>query len=250
MSRRLLLPLLSALALLLVAAPATFAAPAASPTAHAAADDDSICGDGELAVESDDGTIECTSDVVVDDGSDGDVSALCDDDTGDDSSDDWSDDSGDDAAIATADDCDDTVAAPLLTKLTGKVAGRGRAAKVRVTFTLDQPGEVALSLARTEAGTTSGKRCVTAAATKTKKGAKGKQAAKGKAKAKGGKKGKRCSRTAPIGGTAFVDGDSGANAFTVAQWKSRSLKPGSYKLTASPTDGDADVTTTFTVAAR
>ncbi len=242
MSRRPLLPLLFAFALLLFAAPATFAAaPAAAPAAHAAADD-SVCADGELAVESDDGTIECTSDEVVDDGSDDDVDALCD----DDSSDDWSDDDGSDdvdAEIASADDCDETLAAPVLTKLTAKVAGRGRGAKVTVAFTLDLPGEVALTLQRSATGTTSGKRCVAAAKT----GAKGKQSTKGK----GGKKGKRCSLTSPVGGTVVVDGDEGANSFTVAKWKARGLKPGSYKLTATPTDdGGKDVTATFTVAAR
>jgi hypothetical protein len=237
MSRRLLLPLLSALALLLLAAPASFAAaPAASPTAHAAADD-SICADGELAVESDDGTVECGSDEVADDGSDDD-DALCDDDWSDDGSDDWGDDDPD-AEIAADDDCDEAVAAPLLTKLAATVAGRGRGAKVTVTFTLDTPGEIALTLQRSEPGQTSGKRCVAAAK-------KGKKAAKGK-----GKSGKRCSRTSPVGGTAYVDGDEGANSVTVAKWKARSLKPGSYKLTATPTDdGGRDVTTTFTVAAR
>ena len=235
MSRRPLLSFLLAVALLLFAAPATFAAaPAASPTAHAAADEP-ICGDGELAVESDDGTIECGDDEVVDDGSD-DVDALCD----DDSSEDWSDDDGsdDDAEIASADDCDETLAAPVLTKLSAKVAGRGRGAKVTVAFTLDQPGEVALTLQRTETGTTSGKRCVAAA----------KQGKKSAAK---GKKGKRCSRTSPVGGRVSVDGDEGANSFAVAKWKARALKPGSYKLTATPTDdGGAEVTTTFTVAAK
>lgn len=244
MSRRPLLTLLSALALLLFAAPASFAAaPAAAPAAQAATDD-SICADGELAVESDDGTVDCVGDdEVADDGSGDAVDALCDDDWSEDSSDeDTSDDGADDAEIASADDCEETLAAPVLTQLSAKV-GRSRGAKVTVSFTLDLPGEVALTLQRTESGTISGKRCV---ATSSKRGSKGKTA-----KGKGGTKGKRCSRTVPLGGTTHVDGDEGANSFVVAKWKARNLKPGSYKLTATPTDdGGEAVTTTFSIAPR
>jgi hypothetical protein len=234
MSRRLLLPLLSALALLLVAAPASLAAATtAAPAAHAAADDD-LCGDGESAVESDDGTIDCSGDDVADDGSD-DADALCDDDG---SADDGEDDTA--AEIATADDCDEALAAPLLTQLSAKLSGRGRGAKLSVAFTLDSPGEVALTLRRSESGTTSGKRCVAAAKHGTR-------AAKGK----GGKKGKRCTRTVTLPGTVHVDGDAGANSFTVTKWKARLLKPGAYTLTATPTDdGGEAVTTSFAVAAR
>jgi len=249
MSRRLLLPLLSALALLLAAAPASLAAPPAAPAAHAAADDDAVCGDGELAVESDDGTIECTDDEVVDDGSGDDVDALCDDDWADDGSDDWGDDdSGDvEAEAAAADDCDEALAAPVLSRLSAKLAGRGRGAKLTVSFTLDTPGEVALTLRRSEAGTTSGARCVTTAAKKGKQAGHGKGGKKGR----GGKRGKRCSRTVTLPGTVLLDGDEGANSFLVTKWKARSLKPGAYTLTATPTDdGGEDVTTTFSVAGR
>lgn len=214
MSRRLLLPFLSALALLLLAAPASrAAAPAAVPAA---------------------------------DGAD-DVDALCDDDWSQEGSDDWGDETDDtdaaEAEIASDDDCDEALAAPLLTKLSAKLAGRGRGARLTVAFTLDLPGEVALTLRRTETGTTSGKRCVAAVA---KRGAKGKAA-----KGRGGRKGKRCSRTVPLPGTAYVDGDAGANSFAVTTWKARSLKPGAYTLTATPTDdGGAAVAATFSIDAR
>lgn len=234
MPRRPLTLLLAALALLLVTAPATLAAaPAATtaPTARIAVD----CADDELLVEEDDGTVVCDEGVGEDLGDD-DVDALCEDDWSDDDGEDWGDDEGgaeDDAFVAVSDDdCadDGDVAGATISGLQAKVLGRGRGAQVQVGFTLDAADTVELTLARSTAGTTSGKRCVV------------RTAKKGKAA-----KGKRCTRTTGFGGAVTVAGKAGANSVTPTRWKGRKLKPGTYVLSA--TTGDGGKTATYKVAA-
>lgn len=228
MPRRLLTPLLTALALLLVAAPAAFAAaPAAAsaPAARTAVD----CADDELSVEEEDGTIVCEPDDL---GADDDLGALCEDDWSDDE--DWGDDEGDDeeeAYVAVDDDCaEEGDVSAVLSGLQATVTGRGRSAQVKVGFTLDVAGTVELTLARSEAGTASGKRCVV------------RTAKKGKAA-----KGKRCTRTTGFGGAVKVAGSAGANSVSPRRWKGRKLRPGTYVVSA--TTGDGGTTATFKVAA-
>lgn len=227
MPRRLLTPLLTALALLLVAAPAAFAAaPAAAsaPAARTAVD----CADDELSVEEEDGTIVCEPDDL---GADDDLGALCEDDWSDDE--DWGDEEGGDeeAYVAVDDDCAEEGDVPaVLSGLQATVAGRGRSAQVKVSFTLDVAGTVELTLARSEAGTASGKRCVVRTAKK------GKTA-----------KGKRCTRTTGFGGAVKVAGSAGANSVAPRRWKGRKLRPGTYVVSAAT--GDGGTTATFKVAA-
>lgn len=238
MPRRHLTSLLIALALLLLAAPATLAAgPAASaaPTARLAVDDE--CGADELIVEEEDGTISCLGDEDLgEDFGDDEIDALCEDD--------WSDeeDSGDDegfddeeAFVAQADDCDEEAAPAILRALAAKLNGSGKSAQVSVSFTLDAADTVTLALARTDVGTTTGKRCVARAAAKQPR--------------KSAKKGKRCTRSTPFGGVVTVDGDEGANSIAPKRWKGRKLRPGSYAVTATPAGG-ASSTATFTIPAR
>jgi hypothetical protein len=231
MPRRLLTPLLAALALLLIAAPAALAAaPAATsaPAARTAVD----CADDELSVEEEDGTIVCEPDDL---GADDDLDALCEDDWSDDE--DWGDDEGgeeEEAYVAVADDDDDCADAgdvpAVLSGLQATVTGRGRSAQVKVGFALDVAGTVELTLARSEAGTASGKRCVV------------RTAKKGKAA-----KGKRCTRTTGFGGAVEVAGRAGANSVSPRHWKGRKLRPGTYVVSA--TTGDGGTTATFKVAA-
>ncbi|MDO8209470.1 hypothetical protein [Conexibacter sp. CPCC 206217] len=249
MPRRLLLPLLAALALPLAAAPSAFAAPAASstPIARAAVDGPGAdCADDELAVEEEDGTITCTSgddesggDWV--DGDDGDVSGLCDDDWSDDDGEEWSDDDPAEASAADDDGCADeetVVGAPLLRALRATVAGQGRRAHVTVSWTLNTPGDVALTLERTEAGISSGKRCVPVAA-------KAKQARAKQAR----RHGKSCTRSTAVRGTITTAGEAGANTLELRRWKGRRLAPGTYRLTAEPIGDDpVETTTTFRLA--
>ena len=262
MPRRLLLPLLTALALLLVAAPATFAAPAASssPSARAAAEDDPAfeCADDELAVEEEDGTITCTGDAFSGDetgddsgdwADDDDISGLCDDWADDDFADDeeWSDDDSDDASAAVAeDDCSDDAdagVAPQLRALRATVAGQGGRVRVTVAYTLDAPGQVALKLERTEVGTSSGKRCVVPAAKPAGTTAPAARHAR--------RHGKSCTRTTALRGTLLTDGDEGANTLELRRWKGQRIAPGSYRLTAAPKVAGSKVTaTTFKLAPR
>lgn len=232
MPRRPLTLLLTALALLLVAAPASLAAaPAATtaPTARTAVD----CAADALLVEEEDGTVVCDDDDAADLGDD-DVDALCEDDWSDDDGEDWGDESADEddaSAAVSDDDCgDDSYAGATISGLQAKVLGRGRSAQVQVGFTLDAADTVELTLARSAAGTASGKRCVVRAAKK------------GKAA-----KGKRCTRTTGFGGAVTVEGEAGANTVTPSRWKGRKLKPGTYVLSA--TTGDGGTTATFKVAA-
>lgn len=240
MPRRLLITLLSALALLLAAAPSVLAAPApqAGPTA-AAAVDEVPAGEEEC---SDDPEVElpaCTD--GWEDG--GDDAGLCDADLSEEhlhasaaqeEEEEWSDD---DAWLD--DECD--APAPTLSGLAAAVTGRGARTRVRVTFTLDLPGEVELTLARVEEGVTRRGRCAAAPARSAKQ-------AKG---AKGGKRGKRCSRVVELRGSVVVDGDAGANATDLRRrWGGRALAAGSYKLTATPLDGDASATASFALAGR
>ncbi|HST39459.1 MAG TPA: hypothetical protein VLK58_08110 [Conexibacter sp.] len=227
MPRRLLTPLLTALALLLIAAPAAVvAAPAATsaPAARTAVD----CADDELSVEEEDGTLVCEPDDL---GADDDLDALCEDDWSDDE--DWGDDEGGDEeeAYVADDDCADAADVPaVLSGLQATVAGRGRGAQVTVGFTLDVAGTVELTLARSEVGTASGKRCVV------------RTAKKGKAA-----KGKRCTRTTGFGGPVEVAGRAGVNSVSPRRWKGRKLRPGTYVVSA--TTGDGAKTATFKVAA-
>lgn len=240
MSRRLLLPLLSALALLLASAPAALAAPAANagPAASAAtADDDTACSDDPEV------DLPPCEEATEDDGGGGDAAELCDDSLGDDSSgddgEDWSDD---EEPFGEA--CDQV--APTISDLAASVSGRGRRARIRVTFSLDLPGAVELTLERSDAGVTRGGRCAAAPA---------RSAAKGKGEAKGSRSGKRagrsCTRLVTLRGTVTVDGDEGANAVQLRRrWSGRALAAGSYRLTATPADdGGEPVSTTFTLAA-
>ncbi|MDW5594419.1 hypothetical protein VSS74_08730 [Conexibacter stalactiti] len=230
MPRRPLTLLLTALALLLVAAPASLAAaPAATaaPTARLAVD----CADDELLVEQEDGTTVCGEDDLGDD----DLDALCEDDWSDDDGEDWGDKGADEEEVSAAvsdDDCaeDGDFAGATISGLQAKVLGRGRGAQVQVGFTLDAADTVELTLARSTAGTASGKRCVV------------RTAKKGKAA-----KGKRCTRTTGFGGAVTVAGAAGANTVTPSRWKGRKLKPGTYVLSA--TTGDGGKTATFKIAA-
>jgi hypothetical protein len=238
MPRRLLTPLLAALALLLAAAPAALAAaPAApaSPTARIAVDD---CAEDELLVEEEDGTLVCEPDDLSEEDLGDDADALCEDDWSDDEDgEDWGEEElGDEEAFAAVSDDDCAVeddAAPLLTNLQAKASGRARTAQVAVTFALDAPGTVKLTLARSVAGTAAagGKRCVVSA------GKSGKAA----------KKGKRCTRTSTVGGPVSVAGVEGANTVAPRRWKGRKLRPGNYVVTA--TSGGAAKTAAFKIAA-
>lgn len=242
MSRRLLLPLLAALALLLAGASAALAvAPAAAgggPSARIAQDDADdpaadAQDDGDVTddgcEETDDGEIVCD-----DDWTDGDVDELCDDD--------WTDDddlAGDDdaAEIAGDDDCaeqQDAATAPRVAALHATVTGAGRRARVRVAFRLDRAGKVRLTLERVGASARSsraGKRCAGTAGT-------------------GGGKGRRGCGVA-LRGSVDVDGRSGANSTELPRrWNGRPLAPGGYRLTATPVRrGGASATTTFSLAA-
>lgn len=243
MPRRLLITLLSALALLLAAAPAAFAAPApqAGPTAAAAVDEpveeDACSDDPEVELPA------CTD--GWEDG--GDDAGLCEADLSEEylhasaaqtEEEEWTDDD------AWLDDECDAAAPPTLSGLAAAVTGRGGRTRVRVTFTLDLPGEVELTLARVEEGVTRRGRCAAAPATSAKQ-------AKGAKHGNGGKRGKKCSRTVELHGSLVVDGDEGANATELRRrWGGRALTAGSYKLTATPLDGDQSATASFTLAGR
>jgi hypothetical protein len=266
MPRRLLTPLLAAVALLLLSAPAGIAASTAAPApaARSATDDDGGCSADEMEVEDDDGTVTCSGEDAGDDsvagddesGDEGDVGDLCDDwsDDGDDGSSDeggWSGDEGDTAEISSADDSGDDAdctdeadgAAPLVSGLRATVAGHGGRAHVTVGYSLDVAGSVTLTLERTAAGVSSGKRCVLSAAKPA-----GGKASKAKHAHRGGKS---CTRATAVRGSVATAGDAGVNTLDVRRWKGRRLAPGSYRLTALPAgDGAVSATTTFKLLAR
>lgn len=233
MPRRPLIFLLSALALLLAAAPAALAAPApqASPVASAAFADDACSDDPDVDLPA------CTDD--FDDDAD-----LCEDDLSEEylrasaaqeGEEEWGDEEAwDDGACEPL--------APTIAGLAAAVSGRGARARIRVTFTLDLPGEIELTLARVDRGVTRGGRCAAAPATSGKKF---------KAAKRGGKRVKPCSRTTALRGSVVVDGDEGANAIELRRrWGGRALPSGRYTLTATPFDGDESVTATFSLAGR
>lgn len=243
MPRRLPILLLSALALLLAAAPSALAAPAQqpSPTAAAAVDeapaDDACSDDPEVDLPA------CT-----DGWEDGDDAGLCEADLSEEhlhasaaqeEEEEWA---GDDEWLD--DECE-LQAAPKLSGLAAAVTGRGARTRVRVTFSLDGPGEVELTLRRVEEGVTRRGRCAAAPARSAKqaKGAKG---------PKGAKRGKKCSRTVELRGAVVVDGDEGANATELRRrWGGRALAAGRYELTATPLDeGGESATTSFALAGR
>lgn len=115
-----------------------------------------------------------------------------------------------------------TVAAPRLSALHATPARRGA---VRVRFRLDRGGRVTLALQHLSGARASG--CGRAA-----------------------RAARRC-RT--LRGSATVAGRKGVNATTLRRWQGRALKPGSYRLTATPAEaGSRGASTTFTlrVAAR
>ena len=253
MSRRLLVPLLSALALLLAAAPAVLAAPAhaGAPLAGVAADDDTVPADDACSDDPEVDLPACGEDSYDDAYDDG---GVCGDDA------DWSDDdfaddeewSDDDAELRAdddfADDCE--TVAPTVSDLAATVSGRGRRTRIRVTFTLDLPGEVELTLARTEPGVTRGRRCVPAPATPARAARKGRNA--GGRHGRGTKtSGRSCTRTVALRGSAYVDGEEGANSADLRRrWGGRALPAGSYRLTATPTDdGGEPVSAAFTLSA-
>lgn len=241
MPRRLPILLLSALALLLAAAPSALAAPAQqpSPTAAAAVDeapaDDGACSDDPEV------DLPACTDGWEDGG--GDDAGLCEADLSEEhlhasaaqeEEEEWA---GDDEWLD--DECEPQ-AAPKLTGLAAAVTGRGARTRVRVTFSLDGPGEVELTLRRLQDGVTRRGRCAAAPARSAKQ-------AKG---AKRGKRGKKCSRTVELRGTVVVDGDAGANATELRRrWGGRALAAGRYELTATPLDeGGESATTSFALA--
>lgn len=244
MPRRLILPLLAAIALLFAAAPAALAAAPLTnggPSAHAATEDDASeesagdeedCSD-EFAIEAEDGTIVCGDDPDL--GDEGDVDELCDDGWGYD--DDGSSDDPEAEAATREDDCaadESAAAAPHLSALQATVAGKGRKLRVRVGFRLDVAGEVRLTLERVEAAA-SGRRkqCAAAAARRSARDA------------------KSCSRGTAVRGSVDVKGRGGANTTELPRrWNGRALAPGSYRLTATPrAAGGVGMTTTFRLAA-
>jgi len=248
MSRRLLVSLLSALALLLAAAPAALAAPApqASPTASAAVDD----APTDEAECSDDPEVElppCTDE--WEDGA-GDAE-LCDAElteeylrasAAQEGEEEWIDDEEwSEEEEWSGDEC--APPAPTIAGLAAAVSGRGARTRIRVTFSLDLPGEIELTLARVEEGVTRGGRCAVAPVRAAKKAKNAKRA---------GKRGKRCTRTVELRGSVFVDGAEGANATELRRrWDGRALPAGRYALTATPLDdGGERATTSFALAGR
>lgn len=229
MSRRLLVSLLSALALLLAAAPAALAAPApqASPTAAAAVADDACSDDPAVELP------PCADDWADDE-------ELCDPELSEEylraaaarDDEEWSDEE------AWYDDgCEPY--APTISRLSATVAGRGARARVRVAFSLDGSGEIELTLARVEPGVVRGGRCAAAPARAAKKAKRGKRAAK------------PCARTVELRGSVVVDGEEGANSVELRRrWGGRALPAGSYKLTATPLEDGESVTASFALAGR
>lgn len=255
MSRRLLVPLLSALALLLAAAPAALAAPAhaGAPLAGTAADDDSAPADDSACSDDPEVDLPACGEDAYDDDAD-----LCDDSSS--GEDEWSDDqwsdgdewSDDGSELRSDDDWSDDceTVAPTVSDLAATVSGRGRGTRIRVTFTLDLAGEVELTLARTAPGVTRGRRCVAVPATSAKAARKGRKAS-GK-RGRGTKtSGRGCTRTTTLRGSVYVDGDEGANSTDLRRrWRGRALPAGSYRVTATPTDdGGEPVSASFTLAA-
>jgi hypothetical protein len=99
--------------------------------------------------------------------------------------------------------------------------------KVRISFILNDASRVTFSLRRLVPGTKVGKRCV--------------------ARAGKHKHGKKCTRSRPVHhAPAAVDGAAGSGHVT---WTPHGLKPGRYRLTATPTGGTGE-SVTFTVARR
>jgi hypothetical protein len=247
MSRRLLITLLSALALLLAAAPAALAAPAqqTSPLA-AAAVDDAPTDEGAC---SDDPEVElpaCTD--GWEEGGDGDAE-LCEADLSEEylhasaaqEGEEWSEEDPGAGEEEWVDDACEPLA-PAISALAAAVSGRGARTRVRVTFTLDGPGEVELTLARVEEGVTRGGRCAAVPAARGAKKAKN-------AKRNGKRSGKKCTRTVELRGSVVVDGDEGANATELRRrWGGRALAAGRYELTATPLDDGDSATTGFALA--
>lgn len=251
MSRRLLLPLLAALALLGAAAPAALAATApsaaAGPSARiaggsdgaraAAADDDDAIDDGAACDVEDPACSETDEDPAGED----DVIEPCDDGLGEDQDDGELADDDAEASAAADDGCEEQdtaaeAAPPRVSALRATVAGKGRAARVRVTFRLDRAGAVRLTLERvgTAAGSTRA-RCASAA--RRNGGRTDRRARRG------------CRRASAVRGSVTVDARAGANASELPRrWGGRPLAPGGYRLTATPAAGAA-AATTFTLAA-
>ncbi|MBB4662732.1 hypothetical protein [Conexibacter arvalis] len=252
MSRRLLVPLLSALALLLAAGPAALAAaaPPSAPLAAAAVDDETWVDDDACSDDPEVDLPPCEE--SWDDGS-GDDAELCDvaleveplRASGAKDSEEWSED--DEAWVddeTWLDDCEPL--APTVGGLAVAVAGRGAATRLRVAFSLDLPGAVELTLARVESGVTRRRRCVAAPARAA--GKRSKHARRRAAK----RAGRRCTRTVALRGVVAVDGVEGANAVELRRrWGGRALAAGSYRLTATPVDeGGRGATAAFALRGR
>lgn len=144
------------------------------------------------------------------------------------------------AAAAADDECEDAlegeeVVAPELTALSATVAGEDARLTVQLSFRLDEPGKVELTLARV--GGTASKRAK--AACPRGVGAKGKK----------GKKGKKCGGTLP--GRMLVTGRAGLNRVALrGRWQGKKLAPGGYRLTATPqAAGASGDTVSFKIAA-
>ncbi|HEY4281286.1 MAG TPA: hypothetical protein VGM91_23950 [Conexibacter sp.] len=257
MPRRPLLALLTAVALLAAVPASSHAAtvPAAGrgPAARAADDStsalDPTTDDGSCSDDPDVDLPACGedwSDESDDSGNDG---AICDDtsdfsedgsgdlsdDGGDvtndggDSSDDGSDPSSDAGSDVGDDDGGDVVDcgddssdddAPIVSSLRAALAG-GVRGKVNVSFELDGPGMIDLTLTRLAPGTQHGKRCLVshAAAKKATATSADVKRAKGAAKkgvgAKHAKPGKACTKVVPVRGSVSFDGDEGVNVTTI-----------------------------------
>jgi hypothetical protein len=140
---------------------------------------------------------------------------------GDDPGDDWS-------AEEPADDpCagDEAAAAP--PRISALRVAPARRGGVRVQFKLDRAGRVTLALERV------GERGCAKHARSAKRPA-----------------AKACARTVAVGGSFAVTGRGGANATTLRRWNGHPLKPGAYKLTATPeTDDSRGATASFTLRA-
>jgi hypothetical protein len=301
MLRRLLLPSLTAAALLLAAVTAS-SAPAAStpasrgpvarlsddatdPTTTDCSDDPDVdlpaCDDlsddsGDVCQDAVD-LSDDTSD-WADDGSDdvADDSGDSADDDGDSADDDGSDASDDDAGFDDdgsfsdcVDDSDEDVA-PSVSSLRAALAG-GTSAKINVSFELDLPGTVDLTLTRLAPAVQRGGRCVVARVSARKASAKaartngrrtthakgaakkgaGKRGASDNARKRRAKVGKPCTKPVALRGETVFDGDEGVNVTTIRRrWHGLLLPGGSYRLTATPElDGGVSATTSFSLPA-
>jgi hypothetical protein len=235
--------------------------PSSSDTTDTSGDTTDTSGDtsgdassGDTTDTSGDPTTDGSGDgTLIDDGSD-----ACGDSTGtsgttDTSGDTTTDGSGDgtsaDDGSDTIDLCGDgngngssttpTGSARLTALRAAVVKHRG----VRVTFRLDHPGRVALTLQAQSAGVAAGKRCVAPSAHRAAH-------KPGKAPSTA-KHGKACTRTTALGGSVPITGTAGTNTTTLTRWRGHKLAAGAYTLTATPrAKGARATTTTFHVTGR